>query len=62
VFVRFATPLTRRSEPDEPAASVDATDVQVAKAYDMVAGLELGDANKLTDQGFAEEEKLAPPT
>jgi hypothetical protein len=36
-FARGAEPLTRRSEPGEPAAAIDQTDVQVAKAYDMAA-------------------------
>ena len=39
LFARFAEPLTRRSEPAEPTAAIDQTDVQVAEANDMVAGL-----------------------
>ena len=43
LFTRVAEPLTLRSEPGEPPAVVDQTDVQIAEAQ-VVAGLALGAA------------------
>jgi hypothetical protein len=41
-LVWFAEPVTKRSEPGEPAAVIYKADVEVAEAHDMIAGLELG--------------------
>ena len=58
LFIRVAEPLTRWSEPGEQTAAVDETDIHVAEAHDMVAGLEFGDANQFVDQGLAVEDEL----
>ena len=50
-FCRFAEPVTRPSEPAEPTTNIDQTDIELAEAYDVIAGLELGDADELTYQG-----------
>jgi hypothetical protein len=39
LLARVAEPLTKRSEPGEQTAAVDKTDVQIAEAHDVVAGL-----------------------
>jgi hypothetical protein len=52
LFGRVAEPLTRRSEPGEEPAAIDATDVQIAKA-DVAAGLEFSNANKFVHQRLA---------
>jgi hypothetical protein len=53
-FARFGEPLTRRSEPTK-------TDVEVAKAHDMVASLQFGNADELVDKRFTDEDKLILP-
>src|SRR4051812_26900594 len=62
LFTRGAGALTKRSEPGEQTAVVDKTDVQVAKAHHVVAGLKLGDANELVDQRLTDEDELAFPS
>ena len=61
LFTRFVEPLTRRSEPGEQTTTVDEADIQLAEAYDVVATLQLGNADELIHQGFADEDKLAVP-
>ena len=61
-FARFAEPLTRRSEPGEPTAVIDKTDVQVAEANDMVAGLQFGNSDELADKRLADEDELIFPS
>jgi hypothetical protein len=61
LFTGGAGALTKRSDPGEQAAGVDKTDVQIAEAHHVVAGLELGDANELIDQRFTDEDELAFP-
>ncbi len=46
LFIRVAEPLTRWSEPGEQTAAVDETDIHVAEAHNMVAGLDCGDAKQ----------------
>src|SRR5262245_44237495 len=60
-FGWFAQPRAGRSEAAKPAAAIDEADVEVAEAHDVVAGLELGDADELADQRGADEDKLAFP-
>ena len=61
LFTRGAGALTKRSEPGEQAAGVDETDVQVAKAHHVVAGVEFSNAHEFVDQRLADEDKLAFP-
>src|ERR1700722_19716042 len=61
LFTRFAEPFTSRSEPGEQAAAIDETDVQVAKAHDVVAGLQFSDANKFLHQRLTDEDEFAFP-
>ena len=42
LFTRVVEPLALRSEPGEKPATVDETDIEVAEAHDVVAGLSLG--------------------
>src|SRR5947209_4887930 len=60
-FTRVAEPLTWRSEPGEQAVAVDKSDVEVAEAHDVISGLELGNADELVDERFADEDELAFP-
>ena len=60
-FARFGEPLTRRSEPGEPTTTINETDVEVAKAHDMVASLQFGNADELADKRFTDEDKLILP-
>jgi hypothetical protein len=48
LFARVAEPLAKRSEPGEQTAAVDETDVQIAEAHDVVAGLVSGEATSAT--------------
>jgi len=61
LFTWVAEPLTKRSEPGEQAAAIDEADVHVAKTDNVVTGLAFGNAHKLVDQSFADEDKLAFP-
>jgi hypothetical protein len=60
-FGRFAKPRTGRSEAAKPAAAIDETDVDVAEADDVVAGLKLGDADEFAGQRLADEDEFAFP-
>src|SRR5260370_4996421 len=61
LFARVAEPVTKRSEPGEQAAAIDETDVQIAKAHDVVAGLEFSNANKFVHQRLADEDEFVFP-
>src|ERR1700744_2511430 len=61
LFCRVAEPLTRRSEPAEQPTAIDEADVQIAKAHDMVAGLEFSNADEFVDQRLADKDKPALP-
>ena len=61
LFTRVAEPLTKWSEPGEQPAAVDKTDVQIAEAHDVVAGLAFGNANKFVHQRLTDEDMLAFP-
>jgi hypothetical protein len=61
LFGRFDGALAKRSEPGEQPAAVDKTDVQIAEAHDVVAGLALGNANEFIDQRLADKDELAFP-
>jgi hypothetical protein len=61
VFTRFAEPLATRSEPGEQTAAIDQTDVHLAKAHDVVAGLEFCNADKFVHQRLADGNELAFP-
>jgi hypothetical protein len=41
--------------------AVDQADVEITEPHDMVSSLELGDANDLIAQSFADEDQLAMP-
>ena len=56
------SPVAGRSEPGEPAAAIDQTDIEVAEAHDMVAGFEFGDADELAGQGLADEDEARRST
>src|SRR5438477_12614899 len=58
-FARFAKPITTRSEPGEPATTIDDANVQIAEPYHLVTGLELRDADSFTHQRLADENALA---
>src|SRR5882724_570452 len=60
-FGRFAETLTRRSEPVEPAVAINQADIEVAKAHDVVAGLELGNTDDFPDQDLTDEDAVASP-
>src|SRR5436189_3576776 len=60
-FARFAKPITTRSEPGEPATTIDDANVQIAEPYHLVTGLELRDADSFTHQRLADENALALP-
>src|SRR5262249_54844974 len=57
----FREPASRRREAPEPATAIEKADVTAAEANDMVAGLELGNADELTDQRFGDEDLAAFP-
>src|SRR5580704_10746864 len=61
IDVGFAQPETGRGEAAEPAAAIDQADVAVAEAHHMIAGFELGDANRFADQRLADEDAIALP-
>ena len=49
-FRRFAQPRTGRSETAERAAAIDDPEVVAAKAHDMVAVVELSEADEFADR------------
>src|SRR5712692_8355822 len=57
----FAQPETGRGEAAEPAAAIDQAAVALAEAHHMIAGFELGDANRFADQRLADEDAIALP-
>src|SRR5450631_3971074 len=61
VFRRFAPPRPGRSEPAEDPAAIDEANVHIAKPYDMITGLQLGNADELSDERFADEDGAALP-
>src|SRR5215471_17301459 len=58
---RLAQPRPGRGEATKPAGTIEQADVAVAEAHDVVLGFELGDADELTDQRFADEDLAAFP-
>jgi hypothetical protein len=62
VFRRFAKPRTGRSEAAEHLAAIDEAEITAAEANDMIAALELGNADEFARQRFADEDELAPAT
>src|SRR5919201_4836688 len=60
-FGRFAEPLTRRSEPGEPAEAIDKADVEITEPHDMVAGFEFRDADQLAHQRLTDKDMLTLP-
>src|SRR5258708_4958541 len=60
-FSRFAEPITKWSEPAEPAPAIDEADIEMAEPNHVVPGFEVGDADEFSDQGLADEDKLALP-
>ena len=58
LFTWVAELLTRWSEPGKQTASTDETDIELAEADHMVAGLEFGDADQFIDQRLADEDVL----
>ena len=60
--LRFAAPRPgRRKAAKFFSLAVDHPEVDVGEAHDPVAVRRLGDADRLTDQGLADEDQLAAP-
>jgi hypothetical protein len=51
-FCRFAEPITKWSEPAEPAPAIDEADIEIAEPNHVVPGFELGDGDEFSDQGL----------
>ncbi len=54
-FSRFAEPITKWSEPAEPALAIDKADIEIAEPNHVVPGFEFGDADEFSDQGRADD-------
>src|SRR4051812_12929501 len=61
VFRRFAEPRTGRSETAEHSLVIDEADIERAEAHDVMATFELGNAEKFSDEGVADEDVIALP-
>jgi hypothetical protein len=61
--VGFTAPRPGRREAAEFFGfAVDQTEFEVGESDDPVAGFSLGDADRLADQGFADEHQVATPS
>ena len=54
-FSRFAEPITKWSEPAEPALAIDKADIEIAEPNHVVPGFEFGNADGFSDQGRADD-------